>query len=87
MRQSTSGFEAQESGLPNWAFWLHGTGDGRKGLIAHSGAKLAVGDATCDGEAMETTRMRPGQREMDRKQRRCDENRGDMAPSWILTVN
>ena len=49
----------RERKLPNRALRSHGTGDGGKGLIAHSGAKLAASDATSDGEAMETTRMRP----------------------------
>ena len=59
MRRSTSGLEAWERKLPNLALQSHGTSDGRKGLIAHSGAKLVVSDATSDGEAMETMRMKP----------------------------
>ena len=48
MRRSTSGLEARERKLPNWVLRSHGTGDGREGLVAHSGAKLAVGDMTSD---------------------------------------
>ena len=51
--------DARERELPNRALQSHGTGDGGKGLVAHSGAKLAASNATSDGEAMETTRMRP----------------------------
>ena len=46
-----------EKKLPNWVLWSHGTSDSGKGLVAHLGAKLATGDATSGGEAMETTRM------------------------------
>ena len=66
--------EARERELPYRVLWSHGTGDGRKGLVAHSGAKLAVSNATSDGEAAETTRMRPEQRETDRKRRNYGEN-------------
>ena len=59
MRWSTSGLEAQERKLPNQALQSHGTGDGGKGLIAHSGAKLAASDTTSSREVTETTRMRP----------------------------
>ena len=48
----------RESGLPNRAFWSHGTGNGGKGLIAHSGAKLAAGDATSDGDDKNETGMK-----------------------------
>ena len=58
MRQSTSGLEAQERKLPNWALRSHGTGDSGKGLIAHLGAKLAASDMTSDGEVTETTGIR-----------------------------
>ena len=54
----------------------HGTGDGGKGLVAHSGAKLAASDVTSNREAMETTRMRPERRETDWKRRRYGENNG-----------
>ena len=81
MRQSNSGLEAWERELPNWVFRSHGTGDGGEGLVAHLGAKLAVGDATSNGGATEMTRMRPEQRETDRKQRSYGENIGDTAPS------
>ena len=64
MRWSTSGLEAQERKLPNRALRSHGTGDGGKGLVAHSGAKLAVSDMTSSGEATETTGIRLEQREM-----------------------
>ena len=57
----------RERELPNRVFQSHGTGDSGKGLVAHSGAKLAAGDATSDREVTETTRMRPEQKEMDRK--------------------
>jgi hypothetical protein len=67
MRRSTSGLEVRERELPNWVLWSHGTGGGRKGLVAHSGAKLVVSDMTSDGEATETMRMRPEQRETDQK--------------------
>ena len=87
MRQSTSGLEAWEKELPNRAFQSHGTGNSGKGLLAHSGALLAAGDVTSDGAVVETMGMRPERREMDGKQRRYGENEGDMAPSWILTVN
>ena len=49
----------REKKLPNRVLWSHGTSDGGKGLVAHSGAKLVTGDATSGGEAMEMTRMRP----------------------------
>ena len=81
MRQSTSGLEAQERKLPNWALWSHGTGSSGKGLIAHLEAKLVASDMTSNGEATETMRMRPERREKDQKQRRYGENTGDMAPS------
>ena len=58
MRQSTSGLEVRERKLPNRVLRSHETGDGGKGLIACSGAKLAAGDTTSDGEAMQMTRMR-----------------------------
>ena len=74
MRWSTSGSEAWERKLPNRALQSHGTGDGGQGLAAHSGAKLAASNMTSDGEAMETTRMRPEQRETDRKRRSYGEN-------------
>jgi hypothetical protein len=67
MRRSTSGLEARERKLPNRALQLHRTSDSRKGLVAHSGAKLVASDVTSDGEAMETTRMRPERRGMDQK--------------------
>ena len=66
--------EERERELPNRALRSHGTGDGGKGLVAHSGAKLAVSDATSDREATETTGMRPEQRETDRKWRGYGEN-------------
>ena len=66
--------------------WSHRTGDGRKGLIAHSGAKLVTSNATSSGEATETTRKRLERRETDQKRRGYGENIGDTAPSWILTV-
>ena len=56
--------------MPNRVLRSHRTGDGRKGFIAHSGAKLAMSD----GEATETMRMRLERREMDRKQKRYGEN-------------
>ena len=59
--------EAQERELPYRALQSHGTGNGGKGLVAHSGAKLVASDTTSDGEATETTRMRLEQRETDRK--------------------
>ena len=59
MRRSTSGLEAQERKLPNRPLQSHGTGNGGKGLVAHSGAKLAASDVTSGGEVTETTRMRP----------------------------
>ena len=46
---------------------MHRTGDGGKGLVAHSEAKLAASDATSDREATETTRMRPERKETDRE--------------------
>ena len=52
----------------------HGTSDDRRGLVAHLGAKLAASDATSNGEATGTTRMRPERREMDWKQRSYGEN-------------
>ena len=67
MRWSTSGLEAWERKLPNRALWSHGTGNGGKGLVAHSGAKLVVSDVTSDGEATETMRMRPERRGTDQK--------------------
>ena len=67
MRRSTSGLEARERELPNRVLWSHGTGGGGKRLVAHSGAKLVASNMTSDGEAMETTRMRPEQRETDWK--------------------
>ena len=66
--------EAWERKLPNQALRSHGTGDGGKGLVAHSGAMLAASNATSDGEATETTRMRPERRETDRKRRSYGEN-------------
>ena len=87
MRWSTSGLEAWERKLPNRVLRSHGTGDGGKGLVAHLGAKLVASDATSDGEATETMRMKPERRETDRKRRSYGENIGDTAPSWILTVN
>ena len=66
--------DARERELPYRALRSHGTGDGGKGLVAHSGAKLAASDATSDGEAAETTRMRPERRETDRKRRNYGEN-------------
>ena len=75
-RWSTSGSEARERKLPKWALRSHGTSDGGKGLVAHSGAKLAASDTTSDGEATETTRMRPERRETDRKRRSYGENYG-----------
>ena len=60
--------------MPYRALWSHGTGDGGKGLVAHSGAKLVASDATSDREATETTRMRPERKETDRKQKRYGEN-------------
>ena len=50
--------EARERELPNRAFRSHRTGDGGKGLVAHSGAKLVASDVTSGGEATETMRMR-----------------------------
>ena len=50
MRRSTSGLEAWERKLPNWALQSHGTGDSRKGLVAHSGAKLAASDRDDENE-------------------------------------
>ena len=89
MRRSTSGLEARERKLPNRVLRSHGTGDGGKGLVAHSGAKLVASDANSNGEATETTRMKPEleRRETDQKRRSYGENIGDTAPSWILTVN
>ena len=87
MRWSTSGLEAWERELPNRALWSCGTGNDRKGLIAHLGAKLAMSNATSGGEATETMRMRPERRETDQKRRSYGENIGDTAPSWILPVN
>ena len=72
---------------PNRAFQSYGTSDSGKGLVAHSGAKLAVSDTTSGREVMEMIRMRLEQREMYRKQWRYGENKGDMAPSWILSIN
>ena len=66
--------EMQERKLPNRALRSHGTGDSGKGLVAHSGAKLAASDMTSDGEVTETMRLRPKRRGMDRKQRRYGEN-------------
>ena len=58
MRWSTSGLEARERKLPNRALWSHGTGNGGKGLVAHSGAKLVVSDMTSGREATETIGIR-----------------------------
>ena len=58
MRRSTSGLEAWERKLPNWVLRSHGTSDSGEGLVAHSGAKLAAGDMTSDGEVTETTGIR-----------------------------
>ena len=58
MRRSTSGLEAQERKSPNRVLRSHRTGDGGKGLVAHSEAKLAVGNVTSDREATKTMRMR-----------------------------
>ena len=58
MRWSTSGLEAWERKLPNWVLRSHGTGNSGKGLVAHSGAKLAASDMTSGGEATETTGIR-----------------------------
>ena len=66
--------EVRERKLPNRALRSHGTSNGGKGLVAHSGAKLAASDATSDGEAMEMTRMRPERRETDRKWKSYGEN-------------
>ena len=63
-----------ERKLPNRVLQSHGTSDGGKGLVAHSGAKLVASNATSDGEAMEMTRMRLEQRETDRKRRSYGEN-------------
>jgi hypothetical protein len=60
--------------LPNQVLWSHRTGDGRKGLVAHLGTKLAASNATSGREATETTRMRLKRRETDWKQRRYGEN-------------
>ena len=65
MRWRTSGLEAWERKLPNWVLRSHGTGNGRKGLIACLGAKLAASDVTSDGEVVEIMRMRLERREMD----------------------
>ena len=59
LRQSTSRLEAWERELPNWVFWSHRTGNSRKGLLAHSGALLVVGDATSNRAMAETKEMRP----------------------------
>ena len=66
--------EARERELPYRALWSHGTGDDRKGLVAHSGAKLVASDATSDREAAETSRMRLERKETDRKRRSYGEN-------------
>ena len=58
MRWSTFGLEARERKLPNWALWSHGTGNGGKGLVAHSGAKLVVSDITSGREVTETIGIR-----------------------------
>ena len=58
MRWSTSGLEAWERKLPNWVLRTHGTGNSRKGLVAHSGAKLVASDMTSGGEATEMTGIR-----------------------------
>jgi hypothetical protein len=39
-------------------FWSHRTGNSRKGLIAHSGAKLAAGDVTSDRDDENETGMK-----------------------------
>ena len=87
MRWSTSGLEVQKRELPNQVLQSHRTSDSRKGLVAHSGAKLVVSNMTSDREVTEIMRMRSEQRETNWKQRSYGENEGDMAPSWILTVN
>ena len=58
MRWSTSGLEAQEKKLPNQVLWSHRTGDSRKGLVAHLGAKLVASNMTSGGEATEMTGIR-----------------------------
>ena len=47
-----------ERELPNQAPWSHGTGNGRKGLLAHLVALLAVSDVTSNGETMEMMGMK-----------------------------